>query len=72
MKKEKINRSYNRDNLQHSSIFHHNRKRASPMRVVGISRQQLDMTDFKLPEINNPSAEKQNGPTTKYPTAEHS
>ena len=69
MKKEKINRSYNRDSLQKASIFHHNRKKASPIQIVGISRQQLDMTDFKLPHINNPSPEKQNYAATKYSTA---
>ena len=69
MKKEKIIRNYNRDSLQQASIFHHNRKKASPMQIVGISRQQLDMTDFKLPHINNPSAEKENSLATKYSTA---
>ena len=69
MKKVTINRSYNRDSLQQASIFHHNRKKASPVQIVGISRKQLDMTDFKLPYINNPSAEKESSHATKYSTA---
>ena len=54
MKENIVNATYMyRDKPRQSSIFHANRKNASPSAATGLGRYHLDITDFKLPTINS-------------------